>query len=313
MPSLNALEAVQSWVASELGDYRVLASYREGSSRTGVWRVTSGEGEYILKLHSRRLRWYTEVTSYQRWAEAYAPFVPRLRAVCSDGDVQGILVSAIPGIPLREVQFASPTIERAFRQAGELCRRLKDFAIGERFGMTDIDGTPVDYQGQPVGDVLYDPVRYVTHSFVIAYERALGLNVLVPRERNLVESALDDIGVFADEQPVLVNGDFTPGNWLVDDGGAFSGVIDLEHLSWDVEVAAFTRLQSAYFPDFPAGEKAFFEGYGADVHRNVNQSRILRIRHALKASMTLRFKSLGLERNVRRKDEMIVRRNRRQP
>lgn len=85
--------------------------------------------------------------------------------------------------------------------------------------MTDVDGTPVDYQGNAVGRILFDPVEYVRHSFLIAFDKAVQLGILHPAELSLAEWALDSVSAFAGEKPVLVNGDYTPGNWLVDENG----------------------------------------------------------------------------------------------
>lgn len=219
---------------------------------------------------------------YEKWVEAYAPFAPVLRSVYEDTKRQGILITVLPGEPLRDRFLDDRATKAVYQQAGVLCRRLADFATSERFGMTNSDGTPVDYQGNAAGEVLYDPVKYVQHSFLEVYDRVRRLNALLPEEAKIADSALDTMDVFKGERPVLVNGDYTPGNWLVESDGKFTGVIDLEHVSWNLEVSAFTRLQSDYFPKFPSAELVFFEGYGGGLTREKHlQARIFRIMQAL--------------------------------
>lgn len=50
-----------------LGEYEILESYREGSSRTGVWRIRSKteKQDYFVKSHSRKTRWHPEVFAYE--------------------------------------------------------------------------------------------------------------------------------------------------------------------------------------------------------------------------------------------------------
>jgi Ser/Thr protein kinase RdoA (MazF antagonist) len=274
-------DAADKWLLIQLGDFQVGHTYRERGARTGVWRVAAGDGKYIFKLHNSRLRWHSEVMAYQQWVTAYAPYVAQLYAVYSDDKTQGILLSALPGRPLVECQLETQALEEVYRQAGEFCRKLADFAGGTRFGLTAPDGTPVGFHGQENDEELSDPVKYIRHALLATYDKAQRLAALQPTELALAKWALDSLESFAGEKPLLVNLDYTPGNWLVDGDGRFTGVIDLEHISWDVEVAAFTRLESTYFPEFPRAKQAFYEGYGADLSEKSEQLRILRIMHAL--------------------------------
>jgi hypothetical protein len=274
-------QATADWLQAQVGTFHITAAYRHDGTRSGVWRVESGNGEFIVKLHNRKLRWFTEVTAYQQWAVAYEPHVAKLCASYSDDHMQGILLSTLPGKPVRDYLSSEYNVQVAFLLAGRLCRRLADLAVGERFGMTAPDGTPVDYQGNANADVLYDPVKYLRHSFMAILEKANRFDVLLPAEHRLAQWALNSMELFDGEKPKLVNGDYTPGNWLCDASGALTGIIDLEHIAWDVEVAAVMRLESAFFPMHPSCKEAFYEGYGDDLSHKAGQLKILRIMHAI--------------------------------
>lgn len=65
-----------------------------------------------------------------------------------------------------------------------------------------------------------------------------------------------------------VSWDSTPGNWLVDERGVLTGMIDFENMLWGIDVDSFSILFSRYFSGNPAAGKAFFQGYGPEVLRN---------------------------------------------
>jgi hypothetical protein len=281
MDTFDMPEAVATWLLIQIGKYEVIHTYRDKGARTGVWQISSGDGEYIVKLHNQPLRWHMEVMAYQQWAIAYDPYVSRLCAVYKDDRWQGILTTTMPGRPVSDCLFDGQDMHQAFVQAGRLCRRLADLAVGERFGLTAPDGTPVDYEGEANADALSDPVKYQRHSFLRIFEKVQRLQVLEPHERTLANWALDSMELFTGEKPILVNGDYTPGNWLCNDRGDLTAIIDLEQIVWDVEMAAFIRLEGSTFIEHPNYKAAFWEGYGAIIEDKRDQLRILRIMHAL--------------------------------
>ena len=67
-----------------------------------------------------------------------------------------------------------------------------------------------------------------------------------------------------------VSWDSTPGNWLVDDRGVMTGLIDFENMLWGIDVDSFSILFARYFSDNPSAAQAFFQGYGPGVlqHRS---------------------------------------------
>lgn len=266
-----------------VGDYEVLRDYRTYSHRTQVWQLESRAGIFVLKLHHNKLRWRSEVFAYQKWRQAYTPYVPDLVGVLENDAVQGILITALPGIPLREANLRQDSLVEAYKQAGKLCRRLHSFETGIQFGILGEHGTRVAMSGEPLtGALLTDPVSFVKHRLMGLFATAQGLHALRPSEIEIIRIALGEVDSFAGETPVPVNSDYTPGNWLVDQDGRLTGVIDLESMGWGVRMDSIGRLLVRYFPDHAEAERAFHQGNGSNLPlENPLQARIIAVGFAL--------------------------------
>ena len=269
----------QFWLRTVLGGYRVRSAHRAGSSRTGVWQLQCSNQCYFFKLHYDRLVWHSEVYAYQHWATAYEPYVPKLIAVFEDGHLQGVLTTAIAGTPLKDSQLDETSVLEAYRQAGRLCKRLHELPAGTSFGLISEQGVPVNYQGDPLGASASDPAAFIRNNFLELLSQAQMLGGIESDELVQVQSALEAMDVFRQEVPTVVNTDYTPGNWLVDQEGKFVGVIDLEHVFRNVLIDAFTRLIVA---NYPRGTYSFFDGLGNNpLATRLMQARIVCLRHAL--------------------------------
>lgn len=270
---------VQQWLRMILGEYVVLATYRAGSHRTGVWQIESAHQRYFFKLHHNRIVWYSEIYAYQHWSVAYEPYVPSLIAVFADEQRQGLLITAIKGIPFKDTQLGETAALEVYQEAGRLCAQLHKLPAGNNFGLVSEQGLPVNYQGLPLGGSAADPVAFIRDNFLELLTHALSVGGIEPDELPQFEQALDAMDVFAPEAPAVVNTDYTPGNWLVDHAGKFVGIIDLEHIFPNLMIDAFTRL---IVVDNPRGTHAFFEGFGYNPLRTQQtQARIVCLRHAL--------------------------------
>jgi hypothetical protein len=279
LPEVKIPEPAQFWLQTVLGRYHVLSVHRAGSNRTGVWKLRCADQNYFFKLHYDRLVWYSEVYAYQHWATAYEPYAPQLIAVFEDEHSPGLLTIAIAGIPLKDSQLDEPATLEVYRQAGRLCKRLGDLPAGVNFGLMNEQGMPVNYQGEPLGVSAPDPVTFIQDNFIELSSQAQMLGGIKSDELVQIELALEAMEVFRQEVPMVVNTDYTPGNWLVDQAGKFVGVIDLEHVFRNVTIDAFTRLIVA---NYPRGAYAFFEGWGNNpLVTRLMQARIVCLRHAL--------------------------------
>ncbi|HHW30257.1 MAG TPA: hypothetical protein GXX20_01065 [Clostridiaceae bacterium] len=107
-----------------LGEYEIINNYRPRSNRTGVWKIKSKQKFYFVKTFSRKSRWHPEVYAYQNWILALAPYAPELIEVFEEENWQGILISTLPGIIMREANLSIVQMEKAYFKAGELTRLL---------------------------------------------------------------------------------------------------------------------------------------------------------------------------------------------
>jgi len=259
-------ESVQAWLESQIGHFRVSESLRPSNARTGVWRLRSGGGEYVFKINRRRHRWASEVYAYQNWASAFSPYLPSLVGVCRDHDYPGLLLEEIPGVPLRSLGSPPDDHPQVYETAGMLLRRLHTLQVGTFFGCMDEEGTPLDWEGQPLVpdsvDSLPTQLRSVLHELLI---RGRSVGAFHGNEDSEIRDAIASLDCFEDEVPVPTMEDFTPGNWLVDASGCFLAVIDLENAHWGDRMVGFARLLVDYFPGNEVATSAFIRGYGEDL------------------------------------------------
>lgn len=258
--SLGIPTTISSQIISLIGPFQVIQNYRVQGARTSVWKIASQEKKFIVKFHHRKEKWHPEVFAYTQWTSAYAPYAPTLIGVLEDDDTQGIIITEIQGIPLREMSLSDKTKAEVYFQAGKLAGNLHRCAPGEWFGRPD-------QKGSPLKDKIDDPVTAIKNDFLRWYTKALDLQCLENTEVTLCEWALANLSVFADELPLPINEDYTPGNWLVDQAGKLSGIIDFECMEWGLRMDSFAMLWEKYFPQNALFEEAFWDGYGTDLKR----------------------------------------------
>jgi len=253
---------VLAWAKGALGRCRVEESYREHSPRTGVWRLECHEGHVFLKLHKEKRKWHAEAFAYRQWACEHGAQVPRLLAVYEGDGVQGLLVTALDGRPLKETALDRRRTRDVYQAAGRLARRVHDSQTNAWFGLTDCHGEPFQTAHE-------DAVGYMTADLQHWANpgKLSQLACLSPDEEALLHWAHENLGVYRGEAAVPINNDYSPKNWLVNDRGEFSGVVDLECMQWGLRVDSFAELWLKYFPDELELEDAFFAGYGWDPRR----------------------------------------------
>ena len=62
--------------------------------------------------------------------------------------------------------------------------------------------------------------------------------------------------------PVPTNWGYSPNNWMVDENGVFTGIIDFENMLWRLPYDSFGVITERYTFDKPLLEEALFDGYG---------------------------------------------------
>lgn len=254
--------SVESKITAMIGPYKVMDNYRAQDARTGVWKIIARAQPFILKLHHQKRKWHPEVYAYTHWAKAYAPFAPELVGVIENEEIQGILTTLMPGIPLREMHIPDKKIAEVYYQAGQIARNLHSGQPGEWFGIPDCRGFPLQ-------DSYPGPVAAMRADFEKWYSKAINIQCLEKAEIALGEWALENLDVYAGELSLPINLDYSPGNWLVNEQGKLVGVVDFECMAWGVRVDSFALLWERYFPQNVRFEEAFWDGYGIDLGKEL--------------------------------------------
>lgn len=252
---------LSEFITNCIGSFQILANYRPNSSRTGVWKISSIRNKscYYLKTFSRKERWSPEVYAYTNWLPPLKSYVPKLIDVFEQEELYVILITSIDGVIMREADLDIKATTKAYRQAGELIKILHDSQSGTWFGRPDIDGNSIE------PDPINNPINYVYGSIQETFKRCEEQNLLTPMEIELAQWALHNIQVFEHVKPVPISWDSTPGNWLVDECGTVTGMIDFENMLWGIDVDHFSILFERYFADNKVAMNAFFKGYGLEV------------------------------------------------
>lgn len=170
-----------------------------------------------------------------------------------------ILITSVDGVIMREADLDLKSTTKAYRQAGELIKILHHSQSGTWFGRPDIDGNSIE------SDPINNPINYVYGSIQETFKRCEEQNLLTSMEIELVQWALQNIQAFEHVKPVPISWDSTPGNWLVDENGTLTGMIDFENMLWGIDVDHFSILFERYFADNKVAMNAFFNGYGLEV------------------------------------------------
>ena len=272
MPELDddtPLGQVLAWCVATLGPVNVLADHsrHHPESERSTVRIETAQGPCFIKMHADEEHWAQEVHGYEHWATAFADFAPELLAA-RDELPYAVVVSERSGKVLEEVELAPEQERAAWHAAGKALVALHELAVGEYFGPCRRDGACA---GQPT----HDAVAYITTLIDDALEKGRQTNCLSDSEQAVGQAALALIPAFAGQSPVPCHYDYCPANWLVDEEGAWNGVIDFERSHWDVAEADYTRDPDWSWLERPDLLEAFFAGYGYVATAKAEQRRLV--------------------------------------
>ena len=198
---------------------------------------------WFAKRHRERDRHEAEVTAYCQWVSALGGHAPRLHA--ADDVLSAIIVSAIPGEPapwpaadLGALPDADRMAEQGLhREAGALLRRLHDAE------------PPVPWDD-------FGAAKTAEFDGLMP----MASQLLGKRDLALARAQVEALRGLPRPGRVPCHRDYTPRNWLVNDGVLY--VIDFEHARLDVWLADLARLYLGIWPDRPDLRQAFLDGYG---------------------------------------------------
>jgi len=288
-------ERTRALAEERIGAFEVLANHRGDSARTGVIEISAQGQRLFVKIHNRLNRWNPEVFAYSNWTPRVGAFAPTMVAQFNDGEVFGIVTTALVGRTVNEVGLRDEEkLLAVYRAAGEVLRAMQSGEDGTFFGTPSAEGGALDVAPATAA------VAYITNSLQTLFALGSGKELFNDAHERLLTWCLDNCEVFRGDAPMPTNWDYSPNNWLVDDGGRFTGVIDFENMLWGLPLDSFGVVVERYTFDKPRLQAAFFEGYSlpSDAETEIKM-RILRAKVAFADVYTgfvennARFSELG--------------------
>jgi Ser/Thr protein kinase RdoA (MazF antagonist) len=222
---------IQPFVRGALGGFTVVEdkTWSDGRRPT-VLHVRDRAGrEWYVKRNVLAVVYHREIRAYSRWAAALGERAPRL--VASDDDLLALLVTALPGASPANWQDVNVQ-----REAGRILRRLHH-----------AESLP------PIDDIVDAKLEELDR----AAPSALGL--VGAKVVDLARSRLKELVAITPLGRVPCHLDYSPRNWLVDDGRL--SVIDFGDSGPDAWVNDLGRLFLGWDISDEAKE-AFLDGYG---------------------------------------------------
>jgi Ser/Thr protein kinase RdoA (MazF antagonist) len=235
---------VLEFAGQVLGPCELEQDHSWAHGMSAVLRLRDARGvTWFAKQHRERDRHEAEVAAYRQWVPALSGHAPRLHA--ADDVRSAIIVSAIPGNPVpwpAADLCALPDTDRLAeqglqREAGVLLRRFHDAQLPLPWG---------DWGAAKIAEF---------NSLIPMASQLLG-----KRDLAVARAQVETLSGLPCADRVPCHRDYTPRNWLVQDGVQY--VIDFEHARLDVWLADLARLHLGIWPDRPDLKEAFLAGYG---------------------------------------------------
>ncbi|MGW5789145.1 aminoglycoside phosphotransferase family protein [Saccharopolyspora sp. NPDC003752] len=201
-----------------------------------VVRIRSTETSLIGKIHRSRTLHQREVSAYREWTPHLADAAPRLLAV--DPDLPGIVITAVPGRPLDELDLPQEAERAAFRQAGHLLRRLHQI--------------PVTGHAPQITSYLAERAEHWIARTTLHLTR---------HDTQRIRHHMQRLMKITTARVTACHLDFQPRNLLWHPGQGLR-LIDFEHARIDLAARDLVRMTTRHFAQRPDLKAAFFAGYG---------------------------------------------------
>lgn len=262
-------EATWAWAESVLGAFRVASHFAHSHAYSNLWRLAVGDDHVWLKMHAHPNKWAGEVHALTRWDDALTPSVLGWReAPCA------VLLTEMPGVPADSIEFPPDAEARLWGQAGEWLRRLHT-RTNDWMGDVRVDGSPGER-------MTHDAGALVRAGFDRRLSQGLAGGLLTHEEAAFARRAFDDgLPSLEGASAHAIHRDFHPRNWLAQEDGTLTAVIDFEHARWDVRAADLNRPWDKEFHRNPRLVHAFYEAYGRPDERFMAQIQTLRLYNAV--------------------------------
>ncbi len=246
MRLLNHLpDSLDDWARRTVGAFGTVRDISVDASGSGrVWELTRPDrtARFVLKTARGPAAYRAETFAY-RHALPALPTGGAPQLLDSEATHLALLLTAVPGHPLRELRLPPAEEREAYRQTGALLARLH----------TAGDLTP-RHRAEA-----RDELDAAPH----ALERLLHRcgDRTTRRERALARALVGDLPHLGPLPLALVHGDLQPRNVMWSAAGQAS-LIDFERTRFAPAVLDFVRLASGPWADRPALRAAFLAGYG---------------------------------------------------
>jgi hypothetical protein len=241
-----------------VGKFKLIKDHRGNNDRTGVIEIDAEGKRMFVKIHNRLSRWNAEVYAYKNWTQILSPYTPTLLHTFND-DSFGIITSPLKGRTVNEYRISdADKLKNIYYSAGELLKKLHNSLKGTYFGIPSIDGSPFEKK------IITNPVDYISLSLEGIFKAGFDKQLFDNSDMQLVEWCIKKCDIFKDCIPVPTNWDYSQNNWMVDETGIFTGLIDFENMLWGIDVDSFGVIIERYTYDKPYLKESFFQGYGLE-------------------------------------------------
>jgi len=263
---------VDTWLREQLGEFRYVSQFSHLHAYSHLWRVESHGKFYWLKLPVQLRKFCGEVFALTQWVNGL-DLVPCVNGYSADH--QAILLTECPGVDAESIELSETDESQMWRDAGAWLAQMHRYE-NDWFG-------EVDLNGNCAGRSFTDPCEWVYSSIDRRVKEADPLGLFDASELDFIHGWCNEyLSSLVGERAISIHRDFTPRNWLVQDG-RLSGVIDFEHARWDLRAGDLNRTPDKEFLQKPYLRAAFFDGYGKPSDRLQNQIQIMRLFQAVGA------------------------------